>query len=66
MRVSLILGRAYGEAAPARVFSETFYADAELEPGARIPLPDDHEERGVYILEGSISVSRASCSRPDR
>jgi redox-sensitive bicupin YhaK (pirin superfamily) len=56
-RLRLILGRAYGEASPARVFSETFYADAELEPGAGIPLPDDHEERGVYILEGSISVA---------
>ena len=59
-RLRLILGRAYGEAAPARVFSETFYADAELEPGARMPLPDDHEERGVYILEGSISVAGQS------
>ena len=57
VRLRLILGRAYGEAAPARVFSETFYADAELKPGARMPLPDDHEERGVYILEGSISVA---------
>ena len=53
----LILGRAYGEAAPARVFSETFYADVELKPGARIPLPHDHEDRGLYILEGSISVA---------
>ena len=59
-RLRLILGRAYGEAAPARVFSETFYADAELEAGARIPLPDDHEERGLYILEGSISVAGQS------
>ena len=53
----LILGRAYGEAAPARVFSETFYADVELKPSARIPLPHDHEDRGLYILEGSISVA---------
>jgi hypothetical protein len=60
VRLRLILGRAYGEAAPARVFSETFYADAELEPGARMPLPDDHEERGVYILEGSVSVAGQS------
>ena len=60
VRVSLILGRAYGEAAPATVFSEPFYADAELRPGARMPLPDDHEERGVYILEGSISAAGQS------
>jgi redox-sensitive bicupin YhaK (pirin superfamily) len=56
----LILGRAYGETAPASVFSETFYADTELKPGARIPLPDDHEDRGLYILEGSVSVAGQS------
>jgi redox-sensitive bicupin YhaK (pirin superfamily) len=55
--VRLILGTAYGEEAPVKVFSETFYADALLEPGARIPLPDDHEDRGVYVLSGEITVA---------
>lgn len=55
--VRLILGRAYGETAPTSVFSETFYGDAELQAGARLPLPDDHEDRGVYIVEGSVSVA---------
>jgi redox-sensitive bicupin YhaK (pirin superfamily) len=53
----LILGRAYGESAPAKVFSDTFYADVALRPGARIPLPDDHEDRGLYVVEGSIAVA---------
>ena len=34
-----------------------FYADALLQPGARIPLPDDHEDRGVYVVSGSITVA---------
>jgi len=55
--VRLILGRAYGEAAPASMFSETFYADVALEPGARFPLPDDHEDRGLYVVEGSVSIA---------
>ena len=53
----LILGHAYGETAPARVFSDLFYADVALKPGARAPLPDDHEDRGLYVVEGSISVA---------
>jgi len=53
----LILGRAYGEAAPAKTFSDLFYADVALAPGARAPLPDDHEDRGLYVVEGSISVT---------
>ncbi|MBD8909055.1 pirin family protein [Methylorubrum zatmanii] len=53
----LILGHAYGERAPANVFSETFYADVTLAPGTRFPLPDDHEDRGLYVVEGSISIA---------
>jgi redox-sensitive bicupin YhaK (pirin superfamily) len=56
-RLRLILGSAYGERAPARVFTETFYVDAALEPGARLPLPDDHEDRGLYVIEGEIAVA---------
>ena len=47
----------HGKAAPATMFSETFYADVRLEPGSRLPLPDDHEDRGIYVVEGSISVA---------
>lgn len=56
-QVRLILGDAYGETAPVRVFSETFYADALLEPGASIPMPDNHEDRGLYVLSGSVEVA---------
>lgn len=55
--IRLILGNAYGERAPATMFSETFYADVGLEAGSRLPMPDDHEDRGIYILEGSISIA---------
>ncbi|MDV2987522.1 UNVERIFIED_CONTAM: pirin family protein [Methylobacteriaceae bacterium AG10] len=53
----LILGTAYGQAAPATMFSETFYADVRMEPGSLLPMPDDHEDRGLYVVEGSISVA---------
>jgi hypothetical protein len=56
-RLRLILGAAYGQRAPASVFSETFYVDAALDAGARLPLPDDHEDRGLYIVEGAVTVA---------
>jgi redox-sensitive bicupin YhaK (pirin superfamily) len=34
-----------------------FYADAHLLPGARLPLPDGHEDRGVYVVEGAVEVA---------
>jgi redox-sensitive bicupin YhaK (pirin superfamily) len=55
--VHLLLGHAYGERAPASVLSEMFYADVSLQPAARFPLPDDHEDRGLYILEGSVTIA---------
>ncbi|MBC8131244.1 MAG: pirin family protein [Rhizobiaceae bacterium] len=55
--VRLILGTAYGERAPVKTFSQMFYADAQLQPGARLPLPDGHEDRGVYIGEGAAEIA---------
>jgi redox-sensitive bicupin YhaK (pirin superfamily) len=56
-RVRLILGRAYGETAPVRTFSEMFYADVDLAAGARFPMSDDHEDRAAYVLSGEIEVA---------
>ena len=56
-QVRLIMGRAWGETAPVSTFSDMFYADIVLEAGALLPLPNDHEDRGVYITQGSIEVA---------
>lgn len=58
--VRLILGNAWGERAPVSTFSEMFYADAALEPHAQIPLPDNHEDRGIFIVSGSVEVAGQS------
>ena len=59
-KLRLILGSAYGETSPVKVSSEMFYLDVSLEAGAAIPLPDNHEDRGIYVLEGRISVAGTS------
>ncbi|PJE27504.1 hypothetical protein SAMN06297129_0561 [Pseudooceanicola antarcticus] len=53
----LILGTAFGETAPAAIFSETFYLDVSLAPGAAFPLPDNHEDRGLHVTHGSLEVA---------
>jgi hypothetical protein len=55
--VRLVLGQLYGKSSPVRTFTEMFYADAALEAGARLPLDASHEERGIYIVEGTIEVA---------
>lgn len=53
----LILGDAHGESSPVTMQSETFYVDVQLAPGAAYPLPDNHEDRGIYVTEGEIEVA---------
>lgn len=53
----LILGSAYGESSPVTTLSETFYLDVQLAPGASFPLPDDQEDRGVYVTEGTVEIA---------
>ena len=53
----LILGSAYGAESPVTMQSETFYLDVTLQPGASFPMPDNHEDRGIYVMEGEIEVA---------
>ena len=59
-QVRLIIGNAYGEKAPTSTFSDMFYADAVLEAGALLPMPDDHEDRGIYVVDGSVEIAGES------
>ncbi len=57
LTLRLIAGTGWGLTAPAAVSSPLFYADAVLAPGARVPLPEGHEERAAYVLEGEVEVA---------
>jgi hypothetical protein len=59
-RLTLIAGDAFGERAPTPVASRTFYIAAELDAGATLTLPAEHEERGVYLVQGEVLVDGTS------
>lgn len=52
----LIVGTAFGHTAPAPVFSPICYLDIVAETGAPIPLPEEHAERAVYVVDGAARV----------
>src|SRR5262245_43963428 len=56
-RLRVIAGTALGARSPVRVHSPTLYVAAELDAGSAFELPAEHEERGVYAVEGEISVA---------
>ena len=52
----LIAGSAFGETSPVKTHSPIFYLGVDAESGAHLSLPDDYEERALYILSGSVSI----------
>lgn len=52
----LILGTAWGETAPVKVFSPIFYLAGRIPAGARITLDIEHEERAIYLVDGAAEV----------
>jgi redox-sensitive bicupin YhaK (pirin superfamily) len=57
VRLRLIAGDGWGLRSPVATHGALFYADATLKAGAALPLPDHHEERGVYVVQGTIEVA---------
>lgn len=53
----MIAGSAYGLKSAVRTLSPLFYCHVNLDPEARLDLPKEHEERGVYIAKGSLEIS---------
>ena len=57
IHLRLIAGAGWGARAPVQTSSDLFYADAVLAPSAVLPMPDDHEERGAYVLSGEVEIA---------
>ncbi len=52
--LDVVAGTAYGASSPVVLCSPTLYVAGTLEDGATLPLPDEHPERALYVVEGSI------------
>ncbi len=55
--VRVIAGEMFGARSPVKTASDLFYADVILDAGAKLPLPAEHEERGIYISEGTLTIA---------
>lgn len=57
VKLEIVAGTAYGAKSPVGVLSPTLYVHARLEEGATLAIDDTHEERAVYVVEGSVSCA---------
>jgi redox-sensitive bicupin YhaK (pirin superfamily) len=58
--MSIIAGTAYGERSPVAVRSPTLYVHAQVESGAVLSIDDGHDERAIYVVEGTATCERTS------
>ena len=56
----LVAGKAWGGSSPVKQLSDMFYIDVNLRALGTIPLPDEHEDRAVHVMQGEIQVAGQS------
>lgn len=52
----LIAGSAFGYCSPVAVRSPMFYLSADFAGSGSLALPDEHEERAVYVVSGALTI----------
>ena len=63
-RLRILVGNAYGATSPVRTLSPFLYAEASLPAGRELSLPDETEERAVFVVAGSISCGDVRVESP--
>jgi redox-sensitive bicupin YhaK (pirin superfamily) len=55
--VRVVVGSLYGVQSPVPTLHETIFANGLLRAGATLPLDTDHEERAIYIVDGTVDIA---------
>jgi len=53
---TLIMGSAFGQTSPAKIYSPMTYLEITLEAGACLALPEGIPEKAVYLVSGDIEI----------
>ena len=56
VRMRLIVGSAFDARSPVEVPSPIFYLEARADANASIPLPTEHAERALYVVNGTVEI----------
>jgi redox-sensitive bicupin YhaK (pirin superfamily) len=61
----VLAGTAYGMTSPVETLSPLFYVDVRMSAGSELSIPAEHEERALYVVEGSVRCG-SDPARPGR
>jgi redox-sensitive bicupin YhaK (pirin superfamily) len=53
----VVIGSLYGETSPVPTVHETMFANVALRPGATLPIDAGHEERALYLVDGTLDIA---------
>ncbi|WP_426099395.1 pirin family protein [Pseudomonas sp. PSPC3-3] len=56
VQIRLIAGNGFCLKSPVPVLSPTLYANVQMQTATTLLIPDEHEERAVYVLEGDVQL----------
>jgi len=58
-QIRVLAGSCFGRTSPVETLSPLFYADVVLPAGASLEVPDEYEERAIYVVEGELELEGA-------
>jgi hypothetical protein len=62
VELRIVAGEAFGRRAPTATLWPTLYVDAAMPAGSVLELPPDYTDRGVFPVEGTVSVDGTDVS----
>jgi len=55
--VRVVVGSLYGASSPVPVVHETIFGDVHLAARSTLPIDADHEERALYVIDGTVDIA---------
>lgn len=63
--VRVIMGEAYGQTSPVKLFSPTLYLECRVPAGSELTLPAQYDELAAYVVDGQIQIEKQTCETGD-
>ena len=57
MFARVVIGSLYGETSPVPTTHETVFANIVMRPNAALPIDAGHEERALYLIDGTLDIA---------
>jgi redox-sensitive bicupin YhaK (pirin superfamily) len=57
IQIRVLAGTAFGHSSPVETLSALFYVEVRLDTGHQLHMPNDYEERALYVVDGEVECA---------